>query len=123
MIRRPPRSTRTDTLFPYTTLFRSDLALELFDQIVGVDGRVVAGGIAGLGGDVVLFWMHGHRSEWESRKRWPATAGRAAEARARPGRRPAGWMWGPRRKNPRPGRAWESQEIGRATGRERVVES
>src|SRR3546814_13955218 len=25
MIRRPPRSTRTDTLFPYTTLFRSDL--------------------------------------------------------------------------------------------------
>src|SRR3546814_20445028 len=26
MIRRPPRSTRTDTLFPYTTLFRSDIA-------------------------------------------------------------------------------------------------
>src|SRR3546814_15811049 len=25
MIRRPPRSTRTDTLFPYTTLFRSAL--------------------------------------------------------------------------------------------------
>src|SRR3546814_11394784 len=33
MIRRPPRSTRTDTLFPYTTLFRSfigDYALTLF---------------------------------------------------------------------------------------------
>src|SRR3546814_4971203 len=28
MIRRPPRSTRTDTLFPYTTLFRSGLATE-----------------------------------------------------------------------------------------------
>src|SRR3546814_6639201 len=27
MIRRPPRSTRTDTLFPYTTLFRSDGSL------------------------------------------------------------------------------------------------
>src|SRR3546814_9781839 len=27
MIRRPPRSTRTDTLFPYTTLFRSKAAL------------------------------------------------------------------------------------------------
>src|SRR3546814_14369703 len=27
MIRRPPRSTRTDTLFPYTTLFRSYLVL------------------------------------------------------------------------------------------------
>src|SRR3546814_4168345 len=28
MIRRPPRSTRTDTLFPYTTLFRSGTARE-----------------------------------------------------------------------------------------------
>src|SRR3546814_7449536 len=28
MIRRPPRSTRTDTLFPYTTLFRSIECLE-----------------------------------------------------------------------------------------------
>src|SRR3546814_2976060 len=27
MIRRPPRSTRTDTLFPYTTLFRSPRSL------------------------------------------------------------------------------------------------
>src|SRR3546814_12425525 len=27
MIRRPPRSTRTDTLFPYTTLFRSNAGL------------------------------------------------------------------------------------------------
>src|SRR3546814_11409852 len=25
IVRRPPRSTRTDTLFPYTTLFRSDV--------------------------------------------------------------------------------------------------
>src|SRR3546814_18794427 len=29
MIRRPPRSTRTDTLFPYTTLFRSAFGLKL----------------------------------------------------------------------------------------------
>src|SRR3546814_4229977 len=29
MIRRPPRSTRTDTLFPYTTLFRSNIGLQL----------------------------------------------------------------------------------------------
>src|SRR3546814_4165244 len=28
MIRRPPRSTRTDTLFPYTTLFRSAAGVE-----------------------------------------------------------------------------------------------
>src|SRR3546814_6998636 len=30
MIRRPPRSTRTDTLFPYTTLFRAGSAVERF---------------------------------------------------------------------------------------------
>src|SRR3546814_12669411 len=33
MIRRPPRSTRTDTLFPYTTLFRSDGIFQLRFQI------------------------------------------------------------------------------------------
>src|SRR3546814_1864930 len=32
MIRRPPRSTRTDTLFPYTTLFRSQRAPGQVDQ-------------------------------------------------------------------------------------------
>src|SRR3546814_5507403 len=32
MIRRPPRSTRTDTLFPYTTLFRSPSAHERLKQ-------------------------------------------------------------------------------------------
>src|SRR3546814_20755282 len=30
MLRRPPRSTRTDTLFPYTSLFRSNLLLAAF---------------------------------------------------------------------------------------------
>src|SRR3546814_86160 len=32
MIRRPPRSTRTDTLFPYTTLFRSNDVDQPFEQ-------------------------------------------------------------------------------------------
>src|SRR3546814_5320752 len=44
MIRRPPRSTRTDTLFPYTTLFRSDAVLA-GDQpplaVAGVAVRIV----------------------------------------------------------------------------------
>src|SRR3546814_14577391 len=35
MIRRPPRSTRTDTLFPYTTLFRSRSLKVGFDDFVG----------------------------------------------------------------------------------------
>src|SRR3546814_7267035 len=38
MIRRPPRSTRTDTLVPYTTLFRSDVGGE-----VGVGELPLAG--------------------------------------------------------------------------------
>src|SRR3546814_10508081 len=33
MIRRPPRSTRTDTLFPYTTLFRSDQVVQKATKI------------------------------------------------------------------------------------------
>src|SRR3546814_14954963 len=36
MIRRPPRSTRIDTLFPYTTLFRSILC-HVGDQLFGID--------------------------------------------------------------------------------------
>src|SRR3546814_6241270 len=41
MIRRPPRSTRTDTLFPYTTLFRSRRAAhDLFGRRRGVVRRL-----------------------------------------------------------------------------------
>src|SRR3546814_5715700 len=43
MIRRPPRSTRTDTLFPYTTLFRS----ETFEQIVIAESASQFGPSAG----------------------------------------------------------------------------
>src|SRR3546814_21081854 len=43
MIRRPPRSTLTDTLFPYTTLFRSDdAAPRLLDHAVKGAARRVA---------------------------------------------------------------------------------
>src|SRR3546814_543433 len=50
MIRRPPRSTRTDTLFPYTTLFRS-LLLAGLDHWpaawgLGIDRSVAAAGVA-----------------------------------------------------------------------------
>src|SRR3546814_5224501 len=48
MIRRPPRSTRTDTLFPYTTLFRSRFA-----------GNT------------------GHGGECRARQRWPVAAHQA----------------------------------------------
>src|SRR3546814_11377129 len=44
MTRRPPRSTRTDTLFPYTTLFRSvdssgDSRGKWIARVTGMDGR------------------------------------------------------------------------------------
>src|SRR3546814_3333365 len=42
MIRRPPRSTRTDTLFPYTTLFRSNMSYA--DLIGGPPKGVTATG-------------------------------------------------------------------------------
>src|SRR3546814_6531749 len=41
MIRRPPRSTRTDTLFPYTTLFRS--LLRSFRRSLGQDAMLLIG--------------------------------------------------------------------------------
>src|SRR3546814_4160761 len=47
MIRRPPRSTRTDTLFPYTTLFRSDASSS--------DSKGVLG--PGPNGPVGVVWI------------------------------------------------------------------
>src|SRR3546814_9960186 len=44
MIRRPPRSTRTDTLFPYTTLFRSDDE-QRRARLQQSPGRAVGGGL------------------------------------------------------------------------------
>src|SRR3546814_9784750 len=40
MIRRPPRSTRTDTLFPYTTLFRSLVYVFPFGMNINAGGRL-----------------------------------------------------------------------------------
>src|SRR3546814_4728648 len=50
MIRRPPRSTRTDTLFPYTTLFRSpwETARKLTEQgLLGITFKESDGGQGG----------------------------------------------------------------------------
>src|SRR3546814_13029558 len=52
MIRRPPRSTRTDTLFPDTTLFRSD------DGMLGHSGRP-EDPAPGLVDDVVALFLEG----------------------------------------------------------------
>src|SRR3546814_19307668 len=41
MIRPPPRSTRTDTLFPYTTLFRSVRTTDAVASVAAAGGRMV----------------------------------------------------------------------------------
>src|SRR3546814_16079381 len=56
MIRRPPRSTRTDTLFPYTTLFRShgtqaktqDLSAKLYGGSISLNHRYTPGATPGF---------------------------------------------------------------------------
>src|SRR3546814_9431525 len=47
MIRRPPRSTRTDTLFPYTTLFRSAVVVALKSRTIAPE-QAVAESLAAL---------------------------------------------------------------------------
>src|SRR3546814_15593353 len=63
MIRRPPRSTRTDTLFPYTTLFRSrSLVLLSGGAVVGRGSEAqAAAGPTGVLGDELL-----HRQDRKS---------------------------------------------------------
>src|SRR3546814_13275807 len=73
MIRRPPRSTRTDTLFPYTTLFRSPELQELT--------RAAYGSVA-----LSVLWIPG-----------TGASGRAANPRQWVGRvcraRGPAWCW------------------------------
>src|SRR3546814_20333481 len=52
MIRRPPRSTRTDTLFPYTTLFRS---VTLDDAEIDALGR-----------DVMALYLDDYAAKWDA---------------------------------------------------------
>src|SRR3546814_18259796 len=102
MIRRPPRSTRTDTLFPYTTLFRSLLgrsrttvhsraAAQLFmvvlSQLLAAEGPGAATG------------------PYVGKPRTRGTSGRPSLRRGNP---PVGFAQRPR-----------SAEIGRASSRER----
>src|SRR3546814_12824133 len=54
-IRRPPRSTRTDTLFPYTTLFRSGGGEEFASPSYGDRGGFGGGGIVEVGENHARF--------------------------------------------------------------------
>src|SRR3546814_2842020 len=77
MIRRPPRSTRTDTLFPYTTLFRS------------VTGQAQVRGSADLAygnricatGQQPGIWINIKRNEEGPRARHPSSSALPAQLR------------------------------------------
>src|SRR3546814_1335054 len=100
MIRRPPRSTRTDTLFPYTTLFRSDAFLggveflehhHRDEQIMLFEaeqrGRIVEEDVGIEDEDLALaHW------QWKaSRARCGITALSDVVGESRPAPRGAGW--------------------------------
>src|SRR3546814_5885302 len=63
MIRRPPRSTRTDTLFPYTTLFRSISPVGGIGAPGGGAGAGMVGSVGGMVGSVPGVGAGGGRSE------------------------------------------------------------
>src|SRR3546814_3922629 len=70
MIRRPPRSTRTDTLFPYTTLFRRKQQImgilsgyRVLDCSIAMAGPFAAQRLGDLGADVVKVEPVG--GEWQ----------------------------------------------------------
>src|SRR3546814_16984493 len=117
MIRRPPRSTRTDTLFPYTTLFRSDLEdfAARFPEIAVrpdrfvVDGRTFTSGGASPTFDLMLHLIR-------SRFGYPLALAVASvfvydEAPAATDAQPLVSLGPPARSEP--------PRIGRASGRER----
>src|SRR3546814_14762287 len=91
MIRRPPRSTRTDTLFPYTTLFRShsaqpslagigpDRRLRAVDPLIVFARAAVAkrdiaadAAIGDRRGETVVI----NAGEWPDAREWGGDAGR-----------------------------------------------
>src|SRR3546814_9818045 len=95
MIRRPPRSTRTDTLFPYTTLFRSGCSAgeprvrigRAFPRVDGFIGGRLAGRIAAAAdragnasADAVHRPAHSPGAAKRSAQRTAKPAGHAAKS-------------------------------------------
>src|SRR3546814_16271368 len=62
LIRRPPRSTRTDTLFPYTTLFRSSFSSAIPRRIVSDAPHRIGSEVRGTV-NLVTWSTKGWRSE------------------------------------------------------------
>src|SRR3546814_15423149 len=84
MIRRPPRSTRTDTLFPYTTLFRSSLRNDTGGgiSILTAFGLTMLIGSAALAIDVGSLYLDRRKLQGIADAAALAAAGRPGEEQA-----------------------------------------
>src|SRR3546814_11532630 len=112
MIRRPPRSTRTDTLFPYTTLFRSSKHVTPHSFRHATAVHLVA---AGVDITVIRSWLghvsldttnHYAQANLETKRKALEQVGAPAASTV-----PPSWT-----------REASMREIGRASCRERVVQ-
>src|SRR3546814_14831067 len=113
MILRPPRSTRTDTLFPYTTLFRSTAVGRVVLGVFGIGSRLETA----VGGPGIEVGHGVHDAAAELAKAWAAADHALLFQRAR--RQPqvlGGFVVGELAL----GLRGSGREIGRASCRERV---
>src|SRR3546814_10319604 len=108
MIRRPPRSTRTDTRFPYTTLFRSPSSMTRHQlrpkwlvaaKLIRTRNRLEPPP-AGRTSDSSVPAMRGAMAPlaaWTTRAIWPATEAKAPSTVCATGRSATafagGWLW------------------------------
>src|SRR3546814_14773746 len=88
MIRRPPKSTRTDTLFPYTTLFRSvsRLGWSVREPPIGQRAADVGGSRLFCTDHAAALWCAWKRSRRGDRVYWRAIGARRGRAGAVPER-------------------------------------
>src|SRR3546814_16406456 len=107
MIRRPPRSTRTDTLFPYTTLFRSGQLDQRPRQVEDEGAQIRLDVAIMIGRDRIGLRLGDRSGGAEQIDRDAARRILAAERIEVVGR---------------VDRLLQTMEIGRASGRERVCE-
>src|SRR3546814_19428553 len=100
MIRRPPRSTRTDTLFPYTTLFRSPLLGGSSVDVHGpCDDRITLYPAAPIRLAIILHAWTIARDGWDSSQGRPLGQAKPPGLYSRP---PSAPLTPPRRNGTRP---------------------
>src|SRR3546814_1575697 len=85
MIRRPPRSTRTDTLFPYTTLFRSTLFQRFSSKNAYLDAPPSRFGGTGYDDDATVLSTSGGNRNLDPERARSWTAALAFHPEAIPG--------------------------------------